>query len=236
MVWEGVTRSFIFNHRLATSWPRSWVVAGCLTELWCWDACAQSCSFWPTDQLHSLVLTWLVTVSLPSWSLVCGWPWSPPHHWPFALYSLLGTSRAVPLLVGASPCLSCCISLTRLHVLENILGVYGLEEPGHKWKTTSCRRDTYHVLNNKLHRQLTIVPVPGLYLYSLEQSSCKPLSFGDTVAWAASLCLASSPTEQSYHKAGCYHVVRQIWGIFFSHIGSISNGEVTHFRLWRKVP
>lgn len=195
-MWEGVMRSLIFTPRLATTWLRSWVVAGCLPELRCWDACAQPCWSWPTDQLPSLVLTWLVTVSLPSghWSVAD----TDHHHWPFALCSLLGSSRAVPLLVRAQPCLSCCTSLTRLHVHENILGVYGLEGPDHNWKTTSSRRETSHFLTNKLHRKLNHCPGPGLYLYSLEQSSCEPLgSFCDRVAERTSLYGALSPTEQS---------------------------------------
>lgn len=67
-------------------------------------------------------------------------------------------------------------------MLENILGLYGLEGPGLKWKTTSFRRETSHVLNNKLHKQLNHCPIPGLYLYSLAQSGRKPSSFADSVA------------------------------------------------------
>lgn len=157
-------RNLIFTHRLVTDSLRSWVVSGCLTELWCWDACAQPCWSWLTDQFHSLVLTWLVAVSLPSGH----WFVADPdyHHRPFALCSLLGSSRAVPLFVGARPCL---VLLYFPYKVTCTWEYFGSIWAGRTWPQVKNnllqKGHLSFFLNNKLHRQLN--HCPGSWAVSL---------------------------------------------------------------------
>lgn len=51
-----------------------------------------------------------------------------------------------------------------MHACENILGVYGLEDPYHKWKTTPSRRATSHFFKYQTAQSCQKIEPPPLFL------------------------------------------------------------------------